>query len=226
MKNYIFILCLGSLLLISCWGKKNTIYEGSAEDLYQEALYELNKEDSFPWIFTGTNYDKLFEILLELQLRYPFTNYAILAELRTGDAYFKKEEYSQAIIEYTTFIQNHPGNIELEHATYQLANSHYKLLKGKDRDPLQPKATINWFTVFIEQYPNSPLTGNAREKIVECRNLLAEREIYIGNYYKNKRNYKAALERYKNVITDYPETEYREEAERLIEETQKMVSES
>ena len=225
MKNNLILFGILLILLTSC-GKKNAIYEGTAENLYQVALNELSKEDGFPYIFTGTNYDKLFEVLKEIQLRYTFSNYAILAELRTADAYFKKEDYRQAIIEYTNFIERHPGNIELEHATYQLANSHYKLRKGKDREPSQPTLAIKWFTVFIEKFPNSQLIETANRKIVKCKNILAEREIYIGNYYKKKRNYKAAIERYKNVVNKYPDTKYFNEANKLIEETQKMVSES
>ncbi|NIP29840.1 MAG: outer membrane protein assembly factor BamD [Candidatus Dadabacteria bacterium] len=223
MKNYLIIFALFTFLVASCGGK-NKIYEDTAENLYEEALKELNKEEGFPWILSGTNYDKLFDLLKEIQLRYTFSHYAILAELRTADTYFKKEEYRQAAVEYLNFINRHPGNIELEHATYQLANSYYKLRRGKDRDPSKPSLAIKWFTHFIELYPHSELVVKAEKKIVKCRNILAEREIYIGNYYKKRNNYKAAIERYKNVLEYYPETRFKDKAINLIEETQQKIA--
>ena len=98
--------------------------------------------------------------------------------------------------------------------------------EGKDRDPEKPFLAIQWFNKFIEQFPDSTKrVAEAREKIVECRNILAEREIYIGNFYKKKKNYKAALERYKNVIEKYPETDFNEKALKLIEETKSKSKE-
>ena len=225
MKNNILIAIILTFLLTSC-GSKNVIHEGTAEDLYQEALRELDREGGFPWIFTGTNYDKLFEILKEIQIRHTFSQYAPLAELRTADAYFKKEEYKLAATEYINFINTHVVNPELEHAVYQLANSHYKLRKGKDRDPQQPTLAVKWFTKFIEEYPNSKLVEEAERKIAKCKNILAEREIYIGNFYKRRNNYKAAINRYKNVLEQYPDTKYKDEAIKLIKKTEGKVSES
>lgn len=227
MKNTLSLFFLIVVLTIttSCF-KKNTGPAKSAEELYNEAVAELESESSFPYIFTGTDYDILFENLKEIQIRYTFSPYATLAEVRTADAYFKQEEYRQAITEYNQFINNHPSHSEVEHATYYLAESYYILRKGKDRDPEKPFLAIQWFNKFIEQFPDSTKrVAEAREKIVECRNILAEREIYIGNFYKKKKNYKAALERYKNVIEKYPETDFNEKALKLIEETKSKSKE-
>ncbi len=221
MKNSltIFLLIATLTLTTSCF-KKNTGTVRSAEELYNEAINELESKSSFPYIFTGTDYDILFENLKEIQIRYTFSPYATLAEIRTADAYFKQEEYSQAITEYKEFINNHPSHREIEHATYYLAETYYTLRRGKDRDPEKPFLAIEWFSKFIERFPDSTKrVEEAKEKIIECRNILAEREIYIGNYYKKKKNYKAALKRYNNVLEKYPETDFNKKAVELIEET-------
>lgn len=215
-RTYISILLLTLLINLGC-GSKKSIYSESAEELYQQATTELfKKEGGFPWIFTGTNYDKVFEILKEIQLRYTFSPFATLAELRTADAYFKKQEYGQAIIEYNEFIKNHPGNQEISYATYQLALSNYKLRRGKDRDPTNAREAIKWFNTFIEKYPDSNLVGDARKKIKKCRKLLAGREIYIGKFYLKRKNYKAAYERFNTVVENYSDTKFSEEALKLL----------
>lgn len=218
----LFTVLIITVLLTGCFNK-DTEPASSAEELYNTAMGELNNKTEFPYIFTGTDYDKLFQSLRELQLRYTFSPYATLAEVRTGDAFFKQEEYRQAVIEYEEFMKRHPSHSEYEHANYYIAESYYRLRKGKDRDPDKLLKTIEWFEEYLNRYPDSPRSDEARDKIAECKNTLAKREIYIGNFYKDKDNYKAALERYRNVIEKYPDTDYNSEAAELINETEDKI---
>ncbi|HEY7534560.1 MAG TPA: outer membrane protein assembly factor BamD, partial [Thermodesulfobacteriota bacterium] len=178
----------------------------SAETLYNAAMAQLEKKRGFPWLFTGTDYDTVFKLLKEIQLRYTYSPYAILAELRTGDAYFKKEEYEQAAVEYEEFIKRHPGHQETSYATYRLTLSHFKRMKSYDRDPTDTRDAIKWSNIFIEKYPDSPLVGDAKSMIVKCRDNLAKREVYIGNFYSRRKNYKASANRYKVVVEKYRDT--------------------
>ncbi len=210
------------LLAVSCGGKQ-AIYQGTAEQLNNEMLEELNKEGG--WIFGGTNYDKVFDIIKEIQIRYPYTKYAMLAELRSGDVYFKKKEYTIAAEEYENFITNHPGHKGLDYAMYRLGLSYYKMKAGKDRNHSKRLQSIKWFTLLNKTYPDSPYAGQTRDKIEESRTMLAEREIYIGKFYQKKKNYEAARQRYRNVLENYSETKYVEEARKLLRKTEEKLSE-
>ncbi len=205
------ILALTVLLLFGC-GAKRIERGDSAEALYQRAMDELQKKRGFPWIFTGTDYDTVLKLLKEIQLKYTFSPYATLAELRTADTYFKKGEYEQASIEYEDFIKRHPGHEQLPYATFRLGLSHYKQIRSYDRDPTNTRETIKWFDSFIEQYPDSPLKSEAEKMMEECRERLAKREIYIGNFYARRKNHKAAVARYKVVVDQYADTKENEEA--------------
>ena len=185
-KKVITFLLLGMLVFSAC-GKKTKIQSGTAQELYASATNELyNKKGGFPWILTGPDYDLILETLREIQLRYTFSPFATLAEVRTADTYFRQEEYLQAITEYDNFIKNHPGHNEVEYAMYQLALSNYKLKGGKDRDPTFAREAVKWFTLFKDKYPNSELVPDAEERIVRCRNILAEREIFIRQVLPQK----------------------------------------
>lgn len=204
------------ILSFAC-GAKRVNQSMSDEQLYQQAVEMLEaKKRGFPWIFTGTDYKTLFKILKEIQLRDPYSKYSILAELRTADAYFRKEEYEQAAIEYEEFLKRHPGSDEASYATYRLALSHYKLVKKPDRDPTSTRDALKWFEFFVEKYPESPLVGEANKKISQCRNRLAKREIYIGNYYAKRKNFKAAANRYNVVVSQYSDTKEFEKALYLL----------
>ncbi|MGI9533848.1 MAG: outer membrane protein assembly factor BamD [Thermodesulfobacteriota bacterium] len=217
MKKLILFLFLVIVIFTGGCGKKTKIKSGTAQELYADATNELyNKKGGFPWVFTGPDYDVILETLKEIQLRYTFSPFATLAEIRTADTYFRKEEYEEAIIQYEEFIKNHPGHNEYEYAVYQLALSNYELRASKDRDPTFTKNSIKWFTKFIGEYPNSQLVPSAEEKVMECRKLLAARQISIGKFYMKRKNYKAALDRFNIVLEKYSDTKYSDEAYKLI----------
>lgn len=215
-KKVIIFMLLGMLVFSAC-NKKAKIQSGTAQELYSDATNELyNKKGGFPWLFTGPDYDLILETLREIQLRYTFSPFATLAEIRTADTYFRREEYLQAITEYDNFIKNHPGHNEVEYAMYQLALSNYKLKGSKEKDPTYAREAVKWFNQFRDRYPNSQLVPEADKRITKCNDILAEREIFIGKFYLKKKNYKAAEARFNLVLQNYPETKYTEEAYELI----------
>lgn len=201
-----------TLILLGCGAKEVREVEGD-EALYESAMKELSEEKrGFPWVFSGTDYETILKNLKEIQLRYTYSPYATLAELRTGDTYFEQEEYEQAIIEYDDFIKRHPSHEEIPYATYRLALSHYRKIMSPDRDPTHTREAIRWLNVLIENYPDSAFASEAAEKKSNARKKLAEREIYIGEFYTKRENYKAAAERFKVVVDEYDDTNKLEEA--------------
>ncbi|NIT13818.1 MAG: outer membrane protein assembly factor BamD [Candidatus Dadabacteria bacterium] len=199
-------------MILGC-GSKKPLEGNNAQAMYEKALAELSKDDGgFLGIFNSTDYDTIEETLKEIQIRYTYSPYATLAELRTADTYFKKEEYRQAAIEYEEFIKRHPTHNGTEYATFFLGLCNYKLTKGHDRDPSGARETIKWLSKYVEEYPDSPLLPKANKNIRETIDILAKREIYIGDFYYKKNNYKASSERYKTVIDNYPQSKYYDKA--------------
>lgn len=216
MKVLQYSVLLVISLIVGC-GAKTQIEGNNAKTLYENTVNELAKDDSgFPWIFDSIDYEAVEEQLKEIQIRYTYSPYATLAELRTADLYFKQEEYEQAAIEYEEFIKRHPSHNGTPYAKYFLALSNYYLIKGHDRSPKSARQTLEWFNIYLKDYPESPLSKDASIKIQETKDVLAEREIYIGNFYLNKNNPKAAAARYKTVTEEYPETKHMDEALYLL----------
>ncbi|HVY55393.1 MAG TPA: outer membrane protein assembly factor BamD [Thermodesulfobacteriota bacterium] len=212
----VLILTLSLLFVVNC-GSTKIPKDYTDEQLYDAAMKEMTEsKGGFPWIFRGRDYDMVFAYLKEIQLKYTYSPYAALAELRTGDAYFQKGDYAQAAIEYEEFLKRHPGHAQAPYATYRLALSYYKEMKSPDRDPLDTRLALQWFDTYIEKYPDSPLYPDARDRALRCRDRLARREIYIGNFYSGRDNYKAAADRYKIVVDDYNDTQRYQEALYLL----------
>ena len=97
----VLILTFSLFFVVNC-GSTKIPKDFTDEQLYDAAMKELTEaKGGFPWIFRGRDYDMVFAYLKEIQLRYTYSPYATLAELRTGDAYFQKGEYEQGIF-FTT----------------------------------------------------------------------------------------------------------------------------
>ena len=203
-------------LLIGC-GAKTEIQGNNAKSLYENTVNELAKDEGgFPWIFNSIDFDTVEEQLKEIQIRYTYSPYATLAELRTADVYFKRQEYRLAATEYEQFIERHPTHNGTPYAKYFLALSNYRLIRGYDTSPKSARESVIWFNQYVAEYPESPLAPDAMEKIDETKEILAEREIYIGNFYLRKKNPKAAAARYKTVTEEYPDSKHLDEALYLL----------
>jgi len=204
------------MFVVNC-GSRSVPKGLSDQELYESAVEQMNEEGGgFPWIFNGKDYETILKYFKEVQLRYTYSPYATLAELRTGDIFFERGEYEQAAIEYEEFIKRHPAHKDASYATYQLARSYYRQILSPDRDPTTTREALKWFNIFIEQYPDSPLVATAEGRVVKCRQRLAKREIYIGNFYNKRKNYPAAAYRYGIVVTDYSDTKQMPEAMYLL----------
>jgi len=189
----LLFLAFSLMFVVNC-GSRSVPKGLSDQELYEGALEQMNGDQGgFPWIFNGKDYETILKYLKEVQLRYTYSPYATLAELRTGDVFF-----------------------EQGYATYQLAVSYYRQILSPDRDPTTTREALKWYNIFIEKYPDSPLVAKAEQRVVKCRQRLAKREIYIGNFYNKRKNYKAAAHRYGLVVADYSDTKQMPEAMYLL----------
>ena len=218
MNKFITLLFLAfSLMFVVNCGSRSVPKGLNDQELYEMAVEMINEDSGgFPWIFSGKDWDTILKILKEVQLRYTYSPYATLAELRTGDVFFDRGEYEQAAIEYEEFLKAHPAHAEAAYATYQLGRSYYRQLKSPDQDPTYTREALKWFTIFVDKYPGSPLVPKAERKIIKCRQRLAKREIYIGNFYNKRKNYQAAAYRYNVVLQEYGDTKQMPEAMYLL----------
>ena len=83
--------------------------ERSAEQLVMEGMQKMQKKD----------YEDAIKDFRQLKERYPYSKYAILAELKLGDAHFLNKDYADAAIAYEEFARLHPRNEVVPYVLYQ-----------------------------------------------------------------------------------------------------------
>ena len=68
------------------------------------------------------------------------------------------------------------------------------------------------FKKVVQDYPNSEYVSDAKFKIQVTSDQLAGKEMSIGRFYLNRRNYTAAINRFRAVLSNYQTTRHAEEA--------------
>jgi len=155
--------------------------------------------------FRDKNYGKTIEAFEKLRDWYPFSEYAILAELKLGDAHYHRKEYEEAILAYEEFEHLHPKNESVPYVVYQIGRCYFDRRQVVDRDQGITRKAVQSLERLIRSYPDSPFAGKAKGHLRICNRNLAEHEFYVGMFYYKTQHYKAALERFKTILKSYPD---------------------
>lgn len=191
----LFILFLGSLVCFSgcAWFKEKDIK--SAPELAADGMEK----------YRSGNYKTAIEDFEKLRDWYPFDRYAILAELKIADSHYQLKQYDEAVVAYQEFESLHPMNEAIPYVVYQIGRCYYEQITTVDRDQSAAKKALATFERLQKQFPDHQYSRRAGEHIHTCLKSLAGHELYVGKYYFRKKNYKAAMNRFKTVIQDFPD---------------------
>ncbi len=162
-------------------------------------------------------YDEAITEYEKLRNTYPFSKFAVEAELKIADALFKKREYGDAADSYRTFAKLHPKHEMVDYAAFRVGLSLFlEAPKAVDRDQASTEKSLDEFRAFIQQYPDSKYADEAAKKIGDGRDRLAAKELYVGRYYVSHKRWHSSLGRLKNVIDRYPDSPASIEAQYLL----------
>ena len=151
-----------------------------------------------------SSYDKALEKFNLVKNKFPYSKYAVESELKIADTYFQKGDYIDAQKQYELFSEFHPGDIRRDYAIFNSGMSYYNLMPSAvDRDLSYGPKAISEFKSLMELFPNSTYFKEALNKYTEIRIKLAEKEIYIGHFYRKRGEYESAVGRLKGVLDNY-----------------------
>ena len=73
-----------------------------------------------------------------------------------------------------------------------------------DRDQSFARQALAQFQIVVKTMPDSTYAEDAGAKAAICRRRLAEKEMYVGNFYFARAEYGAAVNRFNAVLKEYP----------------------
>src|SRR5579864_8857255 len=189
--------------------KDDTFVDEPADKLYNEGLYLMNEKKD------NKAAEKKFE---EVDRQHPYSDWARKSLLMSAYASYQSADYDGCIGAATRYVTLHPGSPDAAYAQYLIAASHYDQIPDISRDQGRTEKAMNALEEVIRKYPTSEYAVSAKAKLEGARDQLAGKEMEIGRYNLEKRDYIAAINRFKSVVTQYQTTRHVEEAlERLTE---------
>jgi outer membrane protein assembly factor BamD len=197
MKRLLFA-CVCVLLVCSGCAWFESKEEKSAQELVQDGVD----------YFEAGKFKKAVESFEKLRDWYPFSRYAILAELKIADAHFNMESYADAIFAYEEFEQLHPRNEAIPYVIFRIGRSYFNQIDTIDRDQSNAAKALENYRRLVQQYPDDAYAGMARSDMVACYQSLSGHEFYVGQFYYKNKNYKAAKARFTAVVAKYPDVGY------------------
>ena len=213
MKKFFLLLLI--FLVLACSKKEDNklvIKEKDLElqmiDSYKQGVEALDKGDGI----TAANKFN------EAELLFPQSDWAPKSALMAAYSYYFIDNYEDAINEIELYIKKYPKDERVAYANFLLAMCYYQSIvdEKKDLEPLL-KARDK-FVYVVKNYPSTDFALDAKFKLDLIKEILASKEMYLGNYYIQKKKWIPAINRYKNIINEYETTIYIEEAlHRLVE---------
>jgi outer membrane protein assembly factor BamD len=152
-------------------------------------------------------YQETRTLLETLINTYPDSEYIARAKLSLGDAWYAeggKAAWEQAEVEYKDFQTFFPNLPEASEAQLKIASMHYRQMEKPDRDFAQAQRASDEYKSLIQQYPDSPLVPQAKQKLREVQEVLAERQYRIAHFYYLRDNLAASQARLESLAESYP----------------------
>ena len=204
MKVYL-LLCvvLLTFVMTGCSGSgKSSIITDDPDKAFEMAKANYDKK----------NYVDAIEDFSYIKVKFSGTSISDKAQYFLGMSYLKQTEYILAAYEFEYLLKNYATSQYSADGRFQLAMCYFGLSPKYALDQMYTYQAITEFKNFLELYPTDKNAPEAEAKIKELRNKLALKEIKSAELYNTMDNYKEATLYYDNVVNEYFDTEYADDA--------------
>ena len=134
--------------------------------------------------------------------------YEPLVRIALADAtYYLGDDLSliEARSKYLDFVTLYGDHPKAPYAQFQAGMCSVKQIYSATRDQAQTRVAIADFEAVSQRWPTSSFARAARQFVGKGRDGLAEHEFIVGNFYRKKKAYDAATERFRELLESYPE---------------------
>jgi outer membrane protein assembly factor BamD len=188
--------------------KPEVINDVPADQIYNDGLGRMANSD----------YPGAAKKFAQIDKIYPYTDMARKGLLMTAYTNYQGHDYDEAVSNAKRYIEQNPKADDAAYAQYIMAMSYYNQITDVTRDQERTVKAAQALQTLIQTYPKSEYVEDARFKLQVAMDNLAAHEMFIGRFYLEKRQYTAAINRFRTVIAHYQTTRQVEEAlERLTE---------
>ena len=198
------LLVLATMLgACSLFDKDAVAPDEPADKLYNEGLYLLNQKKE------PKEAAKKFE---EVDRQHPYSEWARKSLIMSAYAYYESGAYDDCVNSARRYVTLHPGSPDAAYAQFLIGSSYFDQIPEISRDQARTEKAVESLEEVVRKYPNSEYAVAAKRKIEMARDQLAGKEMEVGRWALQRREYTGAINRFKVVVTRYQRTRHVEEA--------------
>lgn len=209
MKKMMFYIALNLILLILVSACSTAVdpaeaYKGEAP----QTIYAKGKA-----ALQDKSYTEAIKRFEALDIQYPAGRETENAQLYLIYAYYMKEDYALSLSAAERFIRLHPTHPHVDYAYYMRGLADYYQNLGvlerlfavnlATRDLAQVQKAYRDFNELIDRFPTSRYVPAAHQYLIYLRNVMANHELQVAQFYYNRKAYLAAANRASSVIAHY-----------------------
>ena len=173
-----------------------------ADKVYNEALANVD----------AGNYTEARKKFKKVDRQHPYSEFAKKSVVMDTYISYKEGNYPEAIASGRRFSSLYPSNPEAPYALYLVGMSYYRQISDVTRDQKKAAETYRAMNEVVTRYPESEYVEDAKRKMRIAKDQLAGKEMLVGRYYLERKEYIAAINRFRAVVERFEDTRHVEEA--------------
>ncbi|MDR2008060.1 MAG: outer membrane protein assembly factor BamD [Alphaproteobacteria bacterium] len=193
------------LLLVSLLASCSSFEKEPSMDvdfLYANALYQFNNGNLF-------EAKKIFQ---QISDNFPYKDEAIEAQVFLIWIFYLENDYINAEVTIDAFLKYYVANKYTDWANYMKALMAYEQMDSAETDPSDTLTALNLFANIYKRFEGTRYAQDAYYRIEVIKYNLALRSTRIGFFYLQNRNYIAAIARYQDIVNNFSDTIFVQEA--------------
>lgn len=194
MKKYALLLIL--LGLWGCGHKPSPVLSVNEQFKLAKQFYDNHK------------YQKAQQEFEKLIYTYPGNTIIDTAQYFLSMSQYYQKDYIIAAGEFQRLLQSYPQSEYADDAQYQIGMCHYKMSPKYQLDQTETYEALDAFQTFLGNFIGSPLVEDARSRIRELENKLAQKKFMTGLLYLKLADYEPAITYFWTVRDEYPATDW------------------
>ena len=151
--------------------------------------------------------------------QHPYSELARKSMVMSAFTNYRQGNYDEAINTGKRYVSLYPSSEDAAYAQYIVGLSYFRQIRDVTQDQKESRRAIEAMDEVIQRWPESQYVEDARTKVRFARDQLAGKEMQVGRYYLERREYIAAVKRFRYVVENYSNTRHVEEALARLTET-------
>ncbi|MEL6966370.1 MAG: outer membrane protein assembly factor BamD [Pseudomonadota bacterium] len=173
-----------------------------ADQLYNEALANIDAGDARQARLKFKKLDR----------QHPYSKFAKKSGIMSTYLAYRSGNYGEAIAQGKRFVQLYPTHKDAAYAQYLVGMSHFRQIKDVTRDQSDARRAYVAMQEVVNRYPDSEYVEDSKAKMRISKDNIAGKEMMVGRYYLERREFLAAINRFRMVVEKFEDTRHVEEA--------------